>query len=164
MAPLRSVPPWRRIVPASRNGVHLTAYWVSFASGRGLGMVSPARTRPAGGAGSYGFMVPLRCLPRLDDFSSVLHTSPAPRSDHLLPIGQESRPLTYDAMLSRGKGPQPCWGSREVSSLHMSICALHPDILSLELHYTAYIACSSRCPTRACLYFACFRLRQMDNL
>ena len=66
-------------------------------------------------------------------------------------------------MPSRSRGPQPRWGSREVSSLHMSVCALHPDILSLELHYTAHIACSSRCPTRACLYNTCFRLRQMDN-
>ena len=55
VGPLRSVPPWRRIAPAFEGGVLLTAYCVTFASGRGLGMVSPARTRPAGRAGSYGF-------------------------------------------------------------------------------------------------------------
>ena len=57
MGLLIGVPPWRRFkikIPAFRNGVHLTAYY-GFASGRGLGMVSPAQTRPAGRAGSYGF-------------------------------------------------------------------------------------------------------------
>ena len=56
VGPLRSVPPWRRIARAFKDGVLLTAYCVTFASGRGLGMVSPARTRPAGRAGSYGFL------------------------------------------------------------------------------------------------------------